>query len=166
MQLIDKEDDLPFALFNFLQNSLQPFLELAPVLGSRHQRAHIQRKQLLILQSLGNIPADDPLCQSFYHRRLADARFSDQHRIILCLSGKDPDHVPDLRVPADDRIQLLIPGPVHKIHAVFIQSIIRRLRVIADHPLIAADGGQRLKEFIPVDPISPKQLLHRPVGLL
>ena len=49
MKLIDKENDLSLALLYLIQNRLQTFLKLAAVFRTRHQRAHIQGKQLLIL---------------------------------------------------------------------------------------------------------------------
>ena len=44
MQLINKQDDLAFALFDFLQNSLQTLLKFPAVLCPGNQRAHIQRQ--------------------------------------------------------------------------------------------------------------------------
>ncbi len=48
MQLVDKQDDPPVAFLHFLQDCLQPFLELSPVLRTRHQRPHIQGKYRLL----------------------------------------------------------------------------------------------------------------------
>ena len=104
MKLVDKQDNLSLALFDLLEDSFQPLLKLSSVLGSGHKGAHIQGKQLLVLQSLRHIAADDPLGQSFHHGRLSDAGLTDQHRIVLRLSRQDADYIPDLAVPADHRV--------------------------------------------------------------
>ena len=49
MQLVDEQNDLPVAVLHILQHRLQTLLKFAPVLGSCHQRAHVQGKNLLIL---------------------------------------------------------------------------------------------------------------------
>ena len=77
VQLIDEEDDLALALPNLLQNGFQTLLKLAAVLGTGHQRAHIQGKYLLVLQTLRYIAPHDTLCQTLHNGGLADAGFTD-----------------------------------------------------------------------------------------
>ena len=166
VQLIDEQDDLSFTLSHFFQDRFQTFLKFAPVLGARYQRAHVQRENLLILQSLRHIATDDPLRQAFHHGGLADAGFSDQHRIILRLTGQDPDHIPDLRVTSDDRIQLLLSGFFHQVVAIFIQGIISSFRIVRSHPLVPANRRQGLQEFLPGDPVLPEQGLDRGAGVI
>ena len=166
MQLIDKQNNLPLALSHFFQNRFQTFLKFAPVLGACYQRAHIQRKNLLILQSFRHVAAYDTLRQAFHHGGLADAGFSDQHRIILGLTGQDPDHIPDLRVTANDRIQLLLSGFLYQIVAVFIQGIISSFRIVRSHSLISADCRQGLQESLPGNPVLPEQGLDRGAGVI
>ena len=166
VQLIDKKDDPPVTVLHFFQHCLQPFLEFTPVLGSRHQGSHVQGEDGLLLQSFRHVPPDDPLGQAFYHGSLAHARLADEHRVVFSLPGQDPDHIPDLCVPADHRIQLLIPGPLHQVGTIFIQSIIGILRVVAGHPLIAPDRGQGLQEAVPCDIHFPKDGFHLFVGVL
>ena len=120
MQLINEENNLAIALAYFLENGLQTLLKLTTVLGACDERTHIQCEDLFIFQSLRDIPADDSLSQSLDRRRLADARLTDQHRIVFCLSGENTDHIPDLRVPSDDRIQLLAACLFDQILSVFI----------------------------------------------
>ena len=66
------------------------------------------------------VTPDDPLCQSFDNCGLTYTRLTDQHRIILGLPGKNPDHIPDLFVTANDRIQLLLSGTLYQVLPVFI----------------------------------------------
>ena len=160
MELIDKQDDLPVAVLHFLQNRFQTFLELAPVLRAGYQRAHVKGEDGLLFQSLRHVAADDPLRQSFHHCGLADARFADEDRVVLCLPGKDADHIADLLVTADDRIELLIPGTLHQILSVFIQRIVSHFRIVAGHPLVPAHRRKRVQESLAADAELPEELLH------
>ena len=120
MQLIDKEDDLAVALFDFFQNGFQTLFKFSSVFCSCNQSSHIQCKNRLIFQSLRHISADDPLCQPFYGCRFSDPGLSDQDRIVLCLTRQDPDHISNLFVTSNDRIQFLISRPLHQILSVFV----------------------------------------------
>ena len=166
VELVDKEKDLAVAVLHVLQHRLQSLLKFPPVLGPRHQGAHIQGKNLLVLQPLGHIPPDNPLGQAFHHRRLSHPRLPDQHRVVLGLPGEDPDNVPDLPVPADDRVKLVVPGLLHQLLAVFFQGVIGGLRVVAGDSLIAPDCGERLEKALPGDAVLLPDGLNLPVGLL
>ena len=120
VQLIDEQNDLSLALADFLQHGFETFFKFAPVFGSGHQSAHIQGENLLILQAFRHVAPDNPLGQSFYHSRFADAGLTDQHRIVFCLTGQNPDHIADLGITSDDRIELLLSGPLHQIGTVLI----------------------------------------------
>ena len=120
VQLVDKQDDISLTVFYFLQHCFQTLFKLSPVLCSGYQSTHIQGKKLLILQGIRDVSPDDPLCQSFNNCGLTYTRLTDQHRIILGLPGKNPDHVPDLFVTANDRIQLLLSGTLYQVLPVFI----------------------------------------------
>ena len=120
MQLIDKQNNLSLALLDLVKHRFQSLFELAAVLRARHQSAHIQGKQFLVLQALRDIAAHDTLCQSFDNGCLTDARFTNQNRVVFRLSGENHNHVTDLTVTTDDRIELLISRTFHQIVTVFI----------------------------------------------
>ena len=160
MELIDEQNDPAIAVLHFLQDRFQTFLELAPVLRAGHQRAHIKGEDSLLFQALRHIAADDPLRQSFHHCGLADARFADEDRVVLRLTGKDADHIADLLIAADDRIELLIPGALHQILSVFIQRIVSRFRIVTGHPLVPAHRRKRVQESLAADAELPEELLH------
>ena len=166
MQLVDEEDNLAVAVLHVLQHCLQPLLEFAPVFRARHQRSHIQGKDLLVLQPLGHVAPHDSLGQPLHHGGLAHAGFPDEHGVVLGLPGQDADHVPDLRIPADDGIQLLIPGLLHQLLAVLFQGVIGGLRIVAGDPLVPPDGGQGLEEALPGDAVLLPDLRDLPVGVL
>ena len=166
VKLIDEQNDLPFALLYFLQYGFQTLLKLAPVLRACHQGTHIQGEKFLVLQSFGNIAPDNSLRQAFHHGCFTYAGFTNQDRVVLGLSGKNPHHVPNLAVTADDRVQLLVSGPLHQVVAVLVQRVVGRFRVVADHPLVSSDRRQSLKETLPGNTIHFKQVLHGLVWVL
>ena len=137
MKFIDKKNDLSVTVLHFFQNGFQTFLEFTTILRSCYQCSHIQRKDCLIFQSFRYISADDSLCKSFYNRSFTYTRFTDQHRVILCLTGQDTNHITDLFITSDDRIQFLISCFLNKILAVFIQCIISCFRIVRSYSLIS-----------------------------
>ena len=138
MKFIDEKNDLSVTVLHFFQNGFQTFLEFTTILRSCYQCSHIQRKDCLIFQSFRYISADDSLCKSFYNRSFTYTRFTDQHRVILCLTGQDTNHITDLFITSDDRIQFLISCFLNKILAVFIQCIISCFRIVRSNSLISS----------------------------
>ncbi len=83
VQFVDEQDNRALRLLHFLEHGLEPFLELAAILGAGDQRAHVEGDDLLVLEPLRHVAADDALGQALDDGRLADARLADQHRIVL-----------------------------------------------------------------------------------
>ena len=77
MELIDEENHLTLALLDFLEHSLQSLLKLAAVLGTCDQRAHVERKEPLVLESLRHIAAHNTLCESLDDSCFADTGLTD-----------------------------------------------------------------------------------------
>ena len=164
MQLVDEQDDPALRLLHFVQDGLQPLLKLAAVLGPGHQRTHVQGEDSLVLQTGGHVAIHDPLGQALGDGGFAHAGLTDQHGVVLALAGQDADHIPDLVVPADDRIQLILPGPLHQVGTIFLQGVIGLLRVIRGDPLVSPHAGQGLHHLFSGDIIGAEQLLQRAVG--
>ena len=137
MQLINKQDDLTITVLHILKHGFQTLLEFTTILRTCNQCTHIQCKNLLILQSFRNITIYNPLCKPFHNRGLTNTGFTNQNRVILRLTGKDTNHIPDLLITADDRIKLLLSCFLHKILTVLLQGIIGCFRIIGGYPLIA-----------------------------
>ena len=156
MQLINEEDDFAFRLFDLVQNALQTFLKLAAVLSARDQRTHIQTEHGTVLQIFGHITAHDTLCQSFGDGGLADTSLTNQHRVVLALTAQNADNVADLAVTADNRVQLVGAGHLHKVLTVLFQRVVGVLRVITRHPLIATHCTKGLHKFLGCDAKSLK----------
>ena len=95
----------PFGALHFLEHGFEPLFELAAVLGAGDERAHVERDDPLVLQALGHVAAHDALREPFDDRRLADAGFADEHRIVFRAPREHLDDAPNLIVAADDRIE-------------------------------------------------------------
>src|SRR5688572_7402172 len=88
VQLVNKKHAVGGAL-NLFDDLLQPLFKLTAVLGARHQRAHVQREEPLALQRLRHFARYNPLRQGFHDSGLADARLTDEDRIVLGPSVED-----------------------------------------------------------------------------
>ena len=100
--------------------------------------------QPLVAQRLGHVAGDDPLGQALDDRGLADAGLADQHRVVLGAPGEHLDDPADLGVPADDRVDLAVPGAGGEVDAVLLQRLVGLLGVGGgDPPVAAADGRER-----------------------
>ncbi len=88
------------------KHCLEPFLELAAVLGPGDERPHVERDDLLVLQSFGHVAANDSLGESFDDGGLADAGFADQHRVVLGAPREHLNDAANLLIAADDRVEL------------------------------------------------------------
>ena len=76
VNLVYEEDDVAVGVGHFLDDALEPLLKFALILGSCHERAHIERVELLVFQVLRHVATDDSLGQSFYDSRLSGSRFT------------------------------------------------------------------------------------------
>ena len=166
MQFVDKQDDAALGLLDLSQHGLQPLLKFTAVLCARDQRAHIEREDRLVLQRLRHLVRNDPLRKPLDDGCLADARLADEDRVVFRLAGQDADDVPDLVVTADDRIHLLLPRALDQICAVLGKRLIRVLRRVGRHALIAAHGLQRLQAGLLRDPVRAEQAFEHRVRVL
>ncbi len=121
VQLVDEDDDAG-RLGDLLHDRLETLLELAPVLGAGHQGAEVEGDDAAVVQRLGDEPGDDALGQPLGDGRLADARFADQHRVVLGPARQDLDHPLDLVVAADDRVELPLLGQQGQVAAELVQQ--------------------------------------------
>ena len=151
MELVDEEDDLSFGIRDFLEDRLEPFLELAAVLGAGDERAHIERDDLLVLEPFGHVLPDDALRQPLDDGGLADAGLADEDGVVLGAPRQHLDHAADLLVAADDRIELVLAGEIGQIAAVALERLIGALGVLAGDALRPAHRRQRLQDRVAGD---------------
>ena len=74
VKLIDEEQDPSLLGLHLLEHCLQALFELAAVLGARHERAHVQCEDGLVLEALGHVASYDPLREALDDRGLAHTR--------------------------------------------------------------------------------------------
>ena len=105
MDLVDEEDGVRVVLKPF-EHRFKTLLEVTAVLGSGQQGPHVERIDVGLGQDLGHVALDHLACQTLGDRRLADARFSNQQRVVLAAAAKGLDDPFELLVAADQRIDL------------------------------------------------------------
>ena len=79
-------------------------------------------KTALALERFGHFARNDALGQAFHDGGLADARFADQHGIVLGAALQHLDRAANLVVAADHGIELAVAGPLGQVHAVFLEG--------------------------------------------
>ena len=114
VDLVDEEEDVA-AGPDLLEDLLQPLLEVAAVAGSGDERPQVERVELAVVERLGDLVGDDALGQTFDDGGLADARLTDQHRVVLGATGEDLHHPLDLAGTADDRVELALAGDLGEV---------------------------------------------------
>ena len=124
VHLVDEQDDAAVRRRHLLQHGLEPLLELAAIFRAGDQRAHVERKQLLVLQALRHVAVDDALGQTLDDGGLADAGLADQHRVVLGAAGEHLDGAADLLVAPDHRVDLAVARGLGEVAGVFLQRVI------------------------------------------
>ena len=146
VQLVDEQNHVAAGGFDFAQHGLEPLFELAAEFGAGDQRAHVERDDALVLQTLRHVPLDNSQGQPLGDGGLADARLADQHGIVLRAAREDLDDAADFLVAADDRIELALGGPFDQVDAVFFQGVEFLFGILIGHPGTAADRLQGLEQ--------------------
>ena len=125
MRLIDEQNDRRRRVLHLLDQSLQTILEFAFDAGTRLEQREVERAQRDVAQHGRHVAIGDAQREAFDDRRLADARLTDENRIVLPTTKKNVDHLPDLEVAAEDRIDLSLLGALGEVDRVRIE--VRRL---------------------------------------
>ena len=140
VELVDEQDDVAAGL-DLLEHLLEALLEVAAVAGAGHERAEVERVELLAVQRLGDVVGGDRLGQALDDGGLADAGLADEHRVVL---GAAAEHLHDplgLAVAADDRVELLLAGELGEVAAELVEHERARRRPARPD---AAGGGAGL----------------------
>ena len=137
VQLVDEYDDV-VALADLIDEGLEALLELASVLRAGDGRRQVEHDQLLVLERRGHLVGHDLLSQSLDDRRLADSWLADQDRVVLLPPGEHLKHALYLLLPADDRVELVLPGHLREVSAELVE---RRRLGRAGGPLVRGLPG-------------------------
>ena len=116
-------------LLQFIDNRANTFFKLSTVFGSGHYRSHIKHYNSLVKQDAGDLFLYNAQRKSFHYCRLADTRFTNQHRIILLTTAQNLRQTLNFPLAAYYRIKLAFSCRTSHIHTKIIQyrSIIGRL---------------------------------------
>ncbi len=148
VQLVDEQNDSSFARRDFLEERLQPVLEFAAILRAGDHRAEVHRDELLVLQAFRHVAAHDAPRETFHDRRLAHARFADEHRIVFRAPREHLHHAADFFVASDDRIDLSLPRQRREVAPIFFERLEFPFGFWIGHALVAAEIGQSAQDFI------------------
>lgn len=130
MDLVDEQHRARIIL-EFLDNLLQPLLEIAAIARAGQQRAHVEREDGGIVQHFRHVALDDALGKAFGNRRLSDAGVSDIERIVLRAAAQHLDGAVDLGLAANQRIDLAGLGFVVQVDAIGGQRVLLLLFLAA-----------------------------------
>src|SRR6185503_16762573 len=133
MNLVDEEDRVLFRL-EAIEYLLDALLEIAAIPCAGDEGAEIECIDFGSLQHIGDIALLNAQRQTLCERGLADARFTDEQRIVLPAPAEHLNHPLDLEGPSDQRIDLTGGGTRDEIRRVRLQRIrTRRRTAIATH---------------------------------
>ena len=152
VQLVDEQDDVA-PLHDLLHDLLQALFELTAVLRARDERREVERVDLLVLQELRHLVRRDARSEALDDGGLADARLADQHRVVLRAARQDLHQPLDLRLAADDRVELALGRLLRQVAAELVEEL-RALRLLAGGrrraaaALAAAGAGEHADDLV------------------
>ena len=132
VHLVDEQDDAAVRRRDLVEHGLEPLLELAAIFRAGDQRAHVEREQLLVLETFRHVAIEDAQRQTLDDGGLADAGLADQHRVVLGAAGQHLNGAADFLVAADHRVELAVARRLRQVAGVFLQRVIGvlgRLRI-------------------------------------
>ena len=154
VQFINEQNDVARGRLDLAQDRLEPVFELAAILRAGDQCAEVEGYDAAALERLGHVGLHDPQGQALGDRRLAHARLTDEHGIVLRAAREHLDHAADFGIAADHGIELALAGPLREVDAVFFEGLKLFLGVLVGdarlaphrlqprHQLLLAHGRQ------------------------
>src|SRR5262245_239053 len=118
MQLIYKYNVVR-VLAQLSHDRLEPFFELASVLGARHYEGEVQRQDPLFSEERRDLAGDHSLGQAFDYRGFPDARFADEDRVVLGPAAQNLDQSLDFGFSANQGVELAGQGGFGQVAAEF-----------------------------------------------
>ena len=128
--LVYKEDYLALALCHLGDDTLQTFLELALVLGTGNESAHVQGVNLFALEVLGHIATEDTVCQALHDGGLARTGFANEDGVVLCAAAQYLQHTTDFLVPTNHGVQFAVLGILDQVACKAVESLLLVLLIV------------------------------------
>ena len=119
MHFVDEQNDILHAP-HLCDDVAHTFFEFAPVFRSRDHACHIEGEQPLAAQLLRDASGGDILRHALDDGGLADARLSDEGRVVFMLARENLQHGLDLTLPSDDALGLV--RALHQIDTKLIEQ--------------------------------------------
>ena len=139
MRLVDEKDDGSGARFGLLDHRFQAVLEFTLHARAGLKQAKIERTQCDAAQCRWDVAGGYAEREALDDGGLAHARFAGEDRVVLTTTRQDVDHLTDLEVAAEDRVDLAGLGLCRKVDRELVEG--RR----AARPGFARTGTCRLR---------------------
>lgn len=121
MDLVDEQQHRLLGGDRFFEQPLETRLELAPHARAGEQRTDVEAEKPNIAQRRRRVAADDRQRQSLDHGGLSNASVAGQERIVLTTTQQDVDHLADLGVATDHRVDVAGARPSSEVGAVAVE---------------------------------------------
>ena len=151
VQLVYEQDDLAVCVLDLLEHRLEAVLELAAVLGARHQGRHVELHDVLVADGGGDVAVHDALGEALDDGGLAHAGLADEHGVVLGAAAEHLDGAADLLHTADHRVELALAREVGHVAAILLESLELGLGVLAGDVLVPAEVGVGLGDALAGD---------------
>ena len=146
VDFVDEGDDLPVRILDLIEHGLEAFLEFAAILRSGDHGAQIKADEFLVAQRARYIPGNDALGETFDDGGFADARLTDQHRVVLGAAGQDLDDTADFLITADHRVELAFLRGGGQVGRILFERLVIAFRVRAGHVGATSNLRQRFAQ--------------------
>ena len=166
VQLVDEQDDVAAGL-DLLEHLLQALLEVTAVARAGDQGAQVEAVDLLVLERLRDVAADDRLGETLDAGGLAHAGLSDEHRVVLGAAGEHLHHALDLLLAPDHRVELPLARGLRVVAAELVED--QRggrgafLGSAGGGGLLALEAGEQLDDLL-ADPVEVGAELDQHLG--
>src|SRR5205085_2676679 len=161
VQLVDEENDVSFALFDFFDDRLQTIFELAAIFRAGNHGAEVEGDDALVLETFGDVAFDDASRQTFDDGGLPDARLADENRIVLRATRQHLNDAADFFIASDDRIEFAAPRELRQIARISLERLILIFRILIGDALRAAHRLQRFEHRVGNDAVSGENARRR-----
>ena len=128
MDLVDEENRVLF-LQESIEDLLDALFEVSAISRAGDERAEIEGEHTRALQHIGDLALVNTKREPFGQRRLSDARFTNEQRVVLAAPAQHLDHPLDLERSSDERIDLSGSRAGDEVRRVCLQWIGRRRRL-------------------------------------
>ena len=122
MDLVDEKDDVA-AGANFFEHFLEALFEITAITATSHKGTEVKCVELFVGQRFGHFVGHDALSKAFNDGCLADARFTDEHRVVFCAPRKNLHDAFHLALSTDDWVKLLVARQLGEVAAELIKNL-------------------------------------------